>query len=178
VSWLEHLANWLLSGFLSAYPLKFIGLSGVPPDCTMRQWINDQLHPMVDCADCGAVCSTEVRSQPAKSEYTGLSGVPPDCLMPQEDRRLQLLTAPNPNGRLTWHSPDTEQCSVRCTTGLSGVLIDNNDRNSGWDYKYPQPPPFKPSKLLTLLIQYKSKEYTLKTQSKHSILSKFQNQVK
>jgi hypothetical protein len=42
----------------------------------------------------------------------------------------------------------------------------------------PQPPPFKPSKLLTLLIQYKSKEYTPKTQSKHSILSKFQNQVK
>jgi hypothetical protein len=25
---LEHLANWPLSGFLSANPLKFIGLSG------------------------------------------------------------------------------------------------------------------------------------------------------
>jgi hypothetical protein len=33
-------------------------------------------------------------------------------------------------------------------------------------YKYPQPPPFKPSNLLTLLIQYKRKEYTPKTQSK------------
>jgi hypothetical protein len=27
VPWLEHLTNWLLSGFLSARPLKFIGLS-------------------------------------------------------------------------------------------------------------------------------------------------------
>jgi hypothetical protein len=42
----------------------------------------------------------------------------------------------------------------------------------------PQPPPFKSSKLLTLLIQYKSKEYTPKTQSRHSILSKLQNQIK
>jgi hypothetical protein len=123
-------------GFSQRLSLKFIGLSGVPPDCTVRQWINDQLHPTVDCADYGAVCSTEVRSQPAKSEYTGLSGVPPDYLMPQEDRRLQLSTAPNPNGRLMWHSPDSEQCSFQCTTGLSGVLIDNNGWNKGWGYKY------------------------------------------
>jgi hypothetical protein len=34
------------------------------------------------------------------------------------------------------------------------------------------------SKHPTLFIQYKSKEYTLKTQSKHSILFKFQNQIK
>jgi hypothetical protein len=28
VPWLEHLTNWQLSGYLSARPLKFIGLSG------------------------------------------------------------------------------------------------------------------------------------------------------
>jgi hypothetical protein len=28
VPWLEHLANWLLSGSLNARPLKIIGLSG------------------------------------------------------------------------------------------------------------------------------------------------------
>jgi hypothetical protein len=39
----------------------------------------------------------------------------------------------------------------------------------------PQPPPFKSSKLYT---QYKSKEYTSKTHSKPSILSKYHNQVK
>jgi hypothetical protein len=53
-----------------------------------------------------------------------------------------------------------------------------NDYNSGWGYKYLEPPPFKPSKHLGLFIQYKSKEYTPKTQSKPSILSRFQNQVK
>jgi hypothetical protein len=37
VPWLEHLTNWLLSGFLSARPLKFIGLS-------VRQRSNDQLR--------------------------------------------------------------------------------------------------------------------------------------
>jgi hypothetical protein len=30
-------------------------------------------------------------------------------------------TAPNPNGLLTWQAPNSEQCPVWCTTGLSGV---------------------------------------------------------
>jgi hypothetical protein len=77
--------------------------------------------------------------------------------MPQEDKGLQRSTALNTNGLLTWHTPDNEQCHVRCTTGLSGVPIDSNGWNSGWGYKYPQPPPFKPSKPPILLIQYKSK---------------------
>jgi hypothetical protein len=102
----------------------------------------------------------------------------PDCLVPQEDKGLQWSTGPNPNGQLTWHAPDNEQCHVRCTTGLSGVPIDNNDWNSAWGYKYPQPPPFKPSKTPTLLIQYKSKTIHSKTQSKDQILSKLQNQLK
>jgi hypothetical protein len=55
----------------------------------------------------------------------------------QEDKRLQWSTVPNPNDRLTWHSLDSEQWSVQCTTGLSGVPIDSNDWNSGWGYKYP-----------------------------------------
>jgi hypothetical protein len=150
----EHLANWSLSGFLSVSPLKFIGLSGAPPYCPVRQQSNGQLRAMVNFADYRAVYSAEVRSLSAKSEYTRLSGVPSDSPVPQEDRRLQRSTAPNPNGRLTWHSPDSEQCSVRCTTGLSGVPIDSNDWNSGWGYKYPRPPPFKPSKHCNFLIQY------------------------
>jgi hypothetical protein len=68
---------------------------------------------------------SEVRT--AKSKHTGLSGVPLDFLVPQEDKRLQWSTAPNPNGLLTWHGSDSEQCHVRCTTGLSGVTIDSND---------------------------------------------------
>jgi hypothetical protein len=53
--------NWPLSGFLSARPLKFIGLSGAPPDYPVRQWSNGQLHPTVDYATARIVCST--RSQ-------------------------------------------------------------------------------------------------------------------
>jgi hypothetical protein len=165
---LEHLANWPLSGFLRARPLKFIGLSSPPPDCPVRQWSNDQLHQW----------STAEKSDRQKSEESLRCQIAPDCLVPQEDRRLQRSIAPTPNGRLMWNSPDREQCSVRCTIRLSGVPNDSNVWNSSWGYKYPQPPPFKLSKLLTLLIQYKSKGYTPKTQSKHSILSKLQNQVK
>jgi hypothetical protein len=89
-------------------------------------------------------------------------GVPPDCPVQQEDKGIQWSTAPKPNSLLTWQAPVSEQCHVRCTTELSDVPIDSNDWNSGWGYKYPQPPPFKPSKPPTLLIQYKSK-------GKHSI---------
>jgi hypothetical protein len=70
-----------------------------------------------------------------KLECTGLSGVPPDCLVPHEDKELQQSTAPNPNGWLTWHAPDSEQCHVWCTTGLSGVPIDikvSQRLGSGW----------------------------------------------
>jgi hypothetical protein len=74
--------------------------------------------------------------------------------VPQEDKGLQRSTAPNPNGLLTWHAPDNEQCHVWCITGLSGVPIDSNGWNSGWGYKYPQPPPFKLSKFSALHIQY------------------------
>ena len=65
------------------------------------------------------------------SERTGQSGVPPDCPVTQDDKRLQRSTAPNPNGLLTWHAPDSEQYTVRCTIGLSGVPIDSNGWNSG-----------------------------------------------
>jgi hypothetical protein len=39
-----------------------------------------------------------------KSGRTGLSG----------GRRIQRSTAPDPNGRLTWRAPESEQCTVRC----------------------------------------------------------------
>jgi hypothetical protein len=69
------------------------------------------------------------------SERTGQSGVPPDCPVTQDDKRLQRSTAPNPNGLLTWYALDNEQCHVRCTTGLSGVPVDNKVSQwlvSGW----------------------------------------------
>jgi hypothetical protein len=96
------------------------GLSGEP----MEQL---STSPTVDCR---TVWPSEVRVS-LQSQNA------PDCPVPQEDIRLQQSTAPNPNGRLTWHAPDSEQYNVHCTTGLSGVPIDNNGWNSGWGYKYP-----------------------------------------
>jgi hypothetical protein len=123
VSQAVALANWPLSSFLKATSLKFTRLSGVPPDCPVSQWCNGQLRPTVNCADDGTVNRAEVRT--ATSKRTGLSGVPPDCPVLQEDRSPQLSTAPNPNGRLTWHSPDSEQCYIWCTIELSSVPIDS-----------------------------------------------------
>jgi hypothetical protein len=111
-------------GFLRATPLNIIGLSDVPTDSPVSQRSNGQLRPTVDCADNTTVKCVEVRT--AKSEHIGLSDVPLDCPMPQEDKELQQSTAPKPNGRLTCHAPDSEQCHVRCTIGLSGVPIDSN----------------------------------------------------
>jgi hypothetical protein len=108
------------------------------PDCPVY-------HRTIRCANGATINFTNDRlqysltirsqSQNAKSERIGLSGVPPDCPVPQEDKGLQQSITPNPNGRLTWHTPDNEQCSVRCTTGLSGVPIDSKVSQrlgSGW----------------------------------------------
>jgi hypothetical protein len=175
VPWLERSANWPLSGILGARPLKIIGLSGVPPDCPVRQ------RATVNFAQWSTVWlraqseALEVRRQSTTTGHTGLSGVQPNCPVQQKNRLLERSSAPNPNGRLTWHSPDNEQWRVRCAHR-------QNSRPTArivfGGYKYPQPPPFKPSKHPTLFIQYKSKEYTPNTQSKPSILSKLQNHVK
>jgi hypothetical protein len=157
---LEPSANWPLSGFLSARPLKFIGLSDVPSDCPVRQRSNGQLRPTVDCSTRSQKIVCDDRSHQTVWCATGLSSA---------TRRHKTSTVNNSK---------PQQSTDMALTRLSGVPIDSNNWNSGWGYKYPQPPPFKQSKLLTLLIQYKSKEYTPKTQSKHLILSKFQNQVK
>jgi hypothetical protein len=55
--------------------------------------------------------SAQCRSQ--KSELRSQNA--PDCSVQQEDKGLQWSTAPNPNGLLTWHTLNSEQCPVRCT---------------------------------------------------------------
>jgi hypothetical protein len=101
------------------------------------------------------VRKSEVRAP--KSESIGLSGVPPDYPVPQEGKGLQRSTAPNPNDLLTWQAPDSEQCHVRYTTGLSDVPSTTTARIVVGAINTPQPPPFKRSKPPTLIIQYKSK---------------------
>jgi hypothetical protein len=93
-----------------------------------------------DCPVCTGQCPVSQRSNDhcaqwstakvysARSEVRAgsqnlpdMSSVLPDCLVQLEDKGLQRSTAPNPNGVLTWHAPDSEQCHVRCTTELSGA---------------------------------------------------------
>jgi hypothetical protein len=69
--WLEHIANWLLSGFLSAHPLKIIGLSSVPPDCPVGQRSNGQLRQR----------STTQQFDRQRSEDRLRCQVAPDCLV-------------------------------------------------------------------------------------------------
>jgi hypothetical protein len=45
-----------------------------------------------------------------------------------QDKVFQRSTAPNPNGVLTRRAPNSEQCPVRCTTGLSGALSPTTTR--------------------------------------------------
>jgi hypothetical protein len=47
--------------------------------------------------------ASEDQRQSAMSGRTGLFGVLPDCPVHHKDERLQWSTAPNTNGRLTWH---------------------------------------------------------------------------
>src|SRR5688500_7243119 len=106
-----------------------------------------------------------------------MSGVPPNCPMQLEDKGLQWSTAPNPNGQLTWHAPDTEQCHVRSTNVLSDAPSTATTRIVVGAINTPQPPLFKSSEFSELHIHYKSKRLHSKTQSIDQILSKPPNQL-
>jgi hypothetical protein len=106
-----------------------------------------------------------------------MSGLPPDCPVQLQDKGLQRSTAPNPNGVLTWHAPDSEQCPVRCTTGLSGAPSPTTTRIVVGAINTPKPPPFNPSKFSEVHIQYKSNSIHSKTHPKDQIPSKPQNQL-
>jgi hypothetical protein len=94
------------------------------PDCPMShhtiRWANGATVNFAQWS----TALTAVQSVEQKSEVSLQSQNALDCPVPQEDRRLQRSTAPNPNDRLTWHAPDSEQWCVQCTIGLSCVPID------------------------------------------------------
>jgi hypothetical protein len=112
-------ANWPLSGKCSASRLKIIGLSGVPPDCPLS---NGHLHQWSTAAAATDSERQKVRRQSAMLDRTEL-------WVHQKDRRLQRTTAPNPNGRLTWHAPDSEQYSVRCAPNCPVCPSTENSAN-------------------------------------------------
>jgi hypothetical protein len=60
----------------------------------------------------GELCKSEVRAESQNA---------PDMSGATIRQRGSKVNRSKPNGLLTWHALDTEQCPVRCTTGLSGA---------------------------------------------------------
>jgi hypothetical protein len=115
VPWLEHSGNWSLSRIIGARPLIITGQSSEPS-------VQRSTPPTVVCGTARAVWSVksyktfcDVRSHRTILCATGLSDTP---------RGHKSSMVNSSNGWLTWHVPDSEQCCIRCTTGLSGVPID------------------------------------------------------
>jgi hypothetical protein len=110
-------SNSSASGFSGAAPLKFIRLSGGPPNCPVCQRSNDYLRAMVDSdsEQCSTMIVAEVRAVGQRG--TGLSGVALNCPMPHKDKASNGRSAPSPNGRMTWrhtgHCPVAHR-TVRC----------------------------------------------------------------
>jgi hypothetical protein len=134
--------------------------------CPVSQLSNGQMRQRLTAVNSKKVNNAQVRSQNA-----------PDCSVQQEDKRLQRSNAPNSNGLLTWQAPDSEQYPVQCTTRLSGVPSTTTARIVVGAINTPNHHHSSHPSLLHFSFNTRAKANTSKTQSKHSIDSKLQNQL-
>jgi hypothetical protein len=112
--------------------------------------------PTVDSAKCYSELQCRDRSQRA-----------PDCPVPQEDKAPTIDFALNPNGWVTWRRTRQRTVHVRWFGAPIASSLPNGYQ-SGWGYKYPQPPQLQASKFSEDHIQYKSSSIHSKTQYKRS----------
>jgi hypothetical protein len=143
--------------------------------CLVNQRSNGQMQQRSTAMNSKKVNSVQVRRQSSKvrTHRTCQKAEQPSPVQ-QKDKRLQRSTAPNPNDLLMWQASDSEQCPVRCTTGLSGVpsiattgiLVGAINTPNHLYSSHPS--------LLHYLFNTRAKANTPKTQSKHSIHSKLQ----
>jgi hypothetical protein len=140
-------------------------MSGVPTVQQSTAKVNSEVN------------SAQLEVRAASQNTPDMSGVPPDCPVQLQDKVFQRSTAPNPNGVLTRRAPNSEQCPVQCTTGLSGALSPATTRIVAGAINTPQPPLFKASKFSQVHIQYNSNSIYSKTHSKDQNLSKPSNQL-
>jgi hypothetical protein len=128
------------------------------------RWASGATAPYVPTVDCSDEQWWTVPWQ--KSERRSQRSL--DCPVQQKDKELQQKTASNPNGRADVACTGQWTMTVRCATGLSGVPIASRlcqRLESGWGYKYPQPPHSLASKCSEFNIKYKSKRLHSKTHS-------------
>jgi hypothetical protein len=170
---LEHLANWSLSGFPRAHPLKFIGLSSVPPDYLVRQQSNGQLRPTVNYTTACAVYSTKTQKTVCDDRSYRRTV---RCRKKTEDLNGKQLQTPTVGSRGTHQTMNSgvsgapPDCPVWPSTTTAGIVVGAINTPNQHHSSHPSIP--------TSSFNTRAKEYNPKTQSKHQILSKLQNQVK
>jgi hypothetical protein len=157
----SELATFGNSGNHSAI---FTGLSGVAPDCPVRQRSNGYSSSArtinaLQCAPARAEVRTGARRRTGQWTVTVRW---PSC------QKLQWL---EPKGQVTWLAHRTvsggaSDCPVRHATAAS-----TNDSFGGWGYKYPQPPTIHRILVFSLHTSYKSYSIQYKTQTRDQILS-------
>jgi hypothetical protein len=102
--------------------------------------------------------STAPQSDRQRSEDSLQCQITPNCRVHQKDRSFQCQQLQTPT--VGWRGTHrTVNSGVRCAHRQSSQPM---TRIVVGDINISQPPAFKPSKHLTLFIQYKSKEYTPK----------------
>jgi hypothetical protein len=159
-------SNSLASGILEAAPLKFTGLSGVAPDCPVRQWSNGYTAPTVVCNGTIKVNSARLRAQKSEQRQKVHRTVNSDC--PVHHRTVQWPTChklqrSNPNGLVTLLAHRTvsggaPDYPVRHTTAAS-----TNGHFGGWGYKYPPTTTLQCIQVFSLQTSYKSYSIQYKT---------------
>jgi hypothetical protein len=133
VPWLEHFANWPLSSFLGARPLKITGLSGVPPDCSVSSQSKGRLRQQLTVRLRPQSTALEVKRQSHRTVWcaTGLCRAPKgqksstvNRSKPQRSANVALI------GHWTVECPVHHRI-VRCAHRQSSHSM------AGWGYKYP-----------------------------------------
>jgi hypothetical protein len=90
-----------------------------------------------------------------------MSGAAPDCPVPLEDKGSYGRLRQNPNGWMTWLAHRTVRCAHRQQPPPTVVLVVEG-------YKYPQPPPLKPSQAFNTLHSIQEQSATLQdTNQRH-----------
>jgi hypothetical protein len=122
--------NQPLSGFRRCTPLKFTGLSGVPPNCPVHQRSNDYfVQRSTAKADEHRYNAWQKSEQKSETHWT----MNRSCLVwhqtvpvPQEVNNANSRLLLNPNGWVTWRRTGQPIVPVRWRTGLSGAPFDSS----------------------------------------------------
>jgi hypothetical protein len=161
--------NSIASSFSRRTPLKFTGLSGVPPDCPVHQaeqWLPTQRST----AHCPDRATVRDRSQSRRRRRTGQWTAPVRCGTGLSDApRCQSSNGrnrQNPNGWVTWLAHRTVRCAYRQQPSPTAVLVVGAINTP--NHHYSRHPSFQTFAFITRAL-----DFTPRHKTKDQILSKF-----